>query len=109
MYNQTLFSPWAIYTRRGKTAEGAPTPRKKSRSIPVQAQLEYVTVEELKSCPAYVKGRLTVDKLNSAVDELQTFFAKEVKTHSSLPLSLLGSKNKEPKRSLTLTFPPPQY
>ena len=64
--------------KRGKQSTGGePTPRKKARSSQALAKLGYISVEELKSCPAYVRGRLTVDRVNTAVDELQAFFSKE--------------------------------
>eukprot|EP00656_Telonema_subtile_P032564 TRINITY_DN35795_c0_g1_i1.p1 TRINITY_DN35795_c0_g1~~TRINITY_DN35795_c0_g1_i1.p1 ORF type:complete len:242 (-),score=74.07 TRINITY_DN35795_c0_g1_i1:225-950(-) len=36
----------------------------------------YVTQEELDSCPAYVKGRVTVKRVNASVDELVDRFRK---------------------------------
>lgn len=52
----------------------------------------YVSLQELESTPKYMKGRLTLEKVNAAVDELQKLVEEKYKI-LSLPITKLNDKS----------------
>jgi len=53
--------------------------------------LSYVTVDELENTPKYIKGRLTLDKVNAGVDEVQKLVDSKYKI-LSLPIAKMNDK-----------------
>mmetsp|Transcript_1265 Transcript_1265/g.3535 ORF Transcript_1265/g.3535 Transcript_1265/m.3535 type:complete len:328 (+) Transcript_1265:979-1962(+) len=60
--------------------ESAPGPSvgvKARKAAPAVPNMQYLTTDELNSAPAYMRNRLTIDKVNSAVDEVQDIFGRK--------------------------------
>lgn len=59
--------------------------------------ISYVTVNELESTPKYLKGRLTLDKLNAGVDEMQKLLQAKYKILSMPPAKMIDKTLKKYK------------
>jgi len=66
-------------------------PPKKVVTGPQPPVIPYVTVDELESTPKYMKGRLTLDKVNAAIDEVQKIVDAKYKI-LALPISKMNDK-----------------
>ena len=53
--------------------------RSKGRDLPVIPQLEDVSVDEYAQVPKYMKGRITLEKVNAALQEIQRIVAHKYK------------------------------
>jgi len=47
--------------------------------------IPYVTADELENTPKYIKGRLTLDKLNAGVEEMQKILQSKYKIMATVP------------------------
>ncbi len=54
-------------------------------------RMTYVTVDELEDTPKYVKGRITLEKVNKAIDEFHSLLAVKYKILST-PMSKLSAE-----------------
>lgn len=61
-----------------------------ARPVPAAAPRWYVTAAELASVPSYIKGRLTLEKVNAAVDELAGFAEACAKAMASVARNQLA-------------------
>ena len=55
-----------------KTEKTPPVKRETKTAVPNWPKISYLTVEEFNSVPNYMKGRLTYDAFNQAIDEFNT-------------------------------------
>lgn len=69
------------------TAEAGGRRRKKGFQIPALAP---VSKEELSGCPSYIRGRITVQKVNAAIDEILSVVQEKYRI-LSLPTSKMGA------------------
>ncbi|KAF6266088.1 hypothetical protein COO60DRAFT_642581 [Scenedesmus sp. NREL 46B-D3] len=71
-----------------------------ARPAPAAAPRWYVTAAELASVPSYIKGRLTLEKVNAAVDELAGFAEACAKAMSSVARNQLARVSSEERGRL---------
>jgi len=71
-----------------------PTQKKLSTA---NLRISYVTISELDSIPKYMKGRLTIDKVNNAIDELFPILEEKYKILSTSMNKLHGESLKKYK------------
>jgi len=60
--------------------------------------IQYITVNEFESTPKYMKGRLTLDKLNAAIDEMQKLLQAKYKILSMAPAKMVDKTLKKYKQ-----------
>jgi hypothetical protein len=72
--------------------EEAPKPRK---SAPVVPTMAYLTTDELASAPAYMRTRISIEKVNNAVDEVQATFRQKYELLRVPGRSLAGEQKRQ--------------
>ncbi|KAJ1636276.1 hypothetical protein T492DRAFT_1141257 [Pavlovales sp. CCMP2436] len=103
----------AASARKPRAAEAAavdcggeenPHPPRKTAVVPT---LAYLTTDELASAPAYMKSRLSLEKMNSAVDEVQVALCRkyELMRAPTRSLSLEQKKAQSGYKQLELEHP----
>jgi hypothetical protein len=70
---------------------------KKAASTVQVPTIQYVTVSEFEGTPKYMKGRLTLDKLNAAIDEMQKLLQAKYKILSLNPAKMIDTTLKKYK------------
>ncbi|PRP89024.1 spindle and kinetochore-associated protein 1 [Planoprotostelium fungivorum] len=67
-----------------------PEPVKKSKPRTTPPKMSLVTPQELEDTPKYMKGRLTIEKINLSIEELQSFVNSKYKILSTPLAKLTG-------------------
>jgi len=77
--------------------EDVKKPEAKKAAAALVPTIQYVTVNEFESTPKYMKGRLTLDKLNAGIDEMQKLLQAKYKILSMAPAKLIDKTLKKYK------------
>jgi len=77
-----------------KKPEAKKVPTTSSVQVPT---IQYVTVNEFEATPKYMKGRLTLDKLNAAIEEMQKLLQAKYKILSMTPAKMVDKTLKKYK------------
>eukprot|EP00026_Physarum_polycephalum_P012497 Phypoly_transcript_12815.p1 GENE.Phypoly_transcript_12815~~Phypoly_transcript_12815.p1 ORF type:complete len:145 (+),score=29.75 Phypoly_transcript_12815:504-938(+) len=77
-----------------KKPEAKKAPAASNVQVPT---IQYVTVDEFEATPKYMKGRLTLEKLNAAIEEMQKLLLAKYKILSMAPAKMIDKTLKKYK------------